>query len=56
MPYYFKKGTKQKYGVIGDCQIRIDNQWVKGVVYLREGKTYARLKKDFDSKFEEEKN
>ena len=56
MPYYFKKGTEQMYGVIGNCQIRIGNQWVMGVVYLREGKTYVRLKEDFEAKFEEEKN
>lgn len=54
MSYYFKKGTNQKYGVLGACRIKMGNHWLEGVVYLRDGKTYVRLKDDFEHRFEEE--
>ena len=56
MPYYLKKGTSEKYGVIGSCNINICNEWAEGVVYLADGQTYVRLKEDFEEKFEEEES
>lgn len=47
---YSYKG--KQYDCLGEAKIKLEGDWVEGVVYIRESQLYVRLVKDFDSKFE----
>jgi len=51
-PGYIHKKTGASYSVLQVCSIKIDDYWVDGVVYVGNGKMYARFKSDFEDKFE----
>ena len=47
---YSYKG--KDYESLGECKMKLDGDWVDGVVYIKSNQLYVRLAKDFDEKFE----
>lgn len=54
MSYYIHKGNRKRYAMLQDCKIKVGDLWIKGVVYLRDGKMFCRSKLDFFENFEKD--
>jgi len=52
--YYKNIKTSKVYAVIGLCKIKSKEDWVNGIMYLRNGEIFCRLKSEFDRKFSRE--
>lgn len=52
--YYINRKNKNRYGVLGDCSLKIGDYWVAGIVYVRQGQIFARVKPDFELNFVKE--
>lgn len=47
---HIKSGTE--YGCLGECKVKINGDWVNGVVYLKHGNIFVRELAEFEQKFE----
>ena len=52
MKKYTHNATGRLYLVIGKCKIKINNQWIDGILYFdAKDNYYVRTTEDFNSKF-----
>ena len=52
--YYINRKNRNRYAVLGECSIKIGDYWVAGIVYLRKGQIFTRVKPDFELNFVKE--
>jgi len=43
--------SENEYAVIRSCQVKMDGDWVHGIIYQKEQKVYVRPMEDFVKKF-----
>ena len=55
MAIYTHTRTGNRYTHLSTCKIKINDKWVEGVIYLRDGKMYVRTKGDFEIAFKKDK-